>query len=104
MVRADVRMAARSGMSACRALSGVQSAPQFVHLVFGQVSELSGFQRPQLDGPDPYASQFLHQAPEMLEHETDLLIAPLEQPHLIPGVLGVADQPQASRQRALSGD
>ena len=75
---------------------------QFSHFFIREETELAGLQSSQIDRADADATQFLHQMPEMLEHDADLLVAPLNQLHFIPRIIAPPDQPYRSRRRTLS--
>ena len=70
------------------------------HFLRRQMAELARLQRTQFQKSDPHPLQLLHQPPEMLEHQPDLILAAFGQPHLVPRVLRAIDQLQAGRRGA----
>src|SRR5580658_2234716 len=76
------------------AISGAVRGPplnrllELRHLSYGEVPKLSGFERTQVHRADLYPFELLHQAAKVFEHHADLVFAALEQPHLVPRVLG----------------
>src|SRR5262249_8094540 len=69
-----------------------------------QMPELTRPERPQLEEANAHALQLFHEQSEMLEHDADLVLSTLDQPHLVPGVVGVADQPQSRSGCAVAFD
>jgi hypothetical protein len=55
------------------------------------MAKLAGLQRSQFQKTDFHAPQLLHQPPEMSEHQPDLVLASFDEPHFIPGIIGLAD-------------
>ena len=51
---------------------------------------------------DLYAPQLFHQAMEMLEHDTNLVLAAFHQPDFVPRVVGLLDELDLGRRRAAS--
>src|ERR1019366_5007030 len=73
---------------------------QLLHFLGRKQPELARLQRSQFHRADLHTPQLFDQMPEVLEHDPDLLIAPLNEPHLIPGIIAAADQAQSGGRRA----
>src|SRR5205807_4302196 len=73
-----------------------------LNLFNAQMPKFTRLERTQFQEADPHPLQLLHQSPAMLEHDADLILAPFDQPDLIPGILRTPDQFQSGRRRHAS--
>src|SRR5258708_3587461 len=75
---------------------------QLCYLSQAQITKLTRLQGSQVERSDLYALELLHQPPGMFEHEPDLVLAALEEPHFIPGICRAMRQAQARGRRAAA--
>jgi hypothetical protein len=64
----------------------LQHAPESLHLFAGQRSISPALQSFQIKKSDLDAPQLFHEKAEMLEHDSDLILAAFSDGHLVPGV------------------